>query len=1186
MFVSRSLKNRFIQRFPVQICGATSMSKIKKKFKRNYLQESILAALAITVSSGVMAQANGAGGSGVGGLGSFTITGGRGVNSTDATKGGGGGGSGITGGAGGSGSGGAAGGAGGAAAGGAGQVGSAATGVNQSGGGGGGGAAGLVVTTDFTNGGSVTGGAGGAGGAGIGTGAQGNGGGGGTGVIVNGSVVLTNTGAIAGGIGGSGLNSRTHGVGVGLVNNGSVINSGTITGRDNAGRAVMIKSGSTSSSITNTATGRISSGTATVIFIDGAANSTVLNSGAVSGTSTVISNDEGNNTIITNNATGTISGTGQRTIENDGGNITSITNSGTIGLTTTTTDNDNGTIENFYGTITTLTNNATGTISSNYDAVVNYESTITTLTNAGTISAGRYGVKNYVAATIGTITNTGVITGSSGYGIFNGGTITTLNNAQGGNGATPATTALTYTGVLPKSYNIIINSTSSYGQLNANSVTGSMAFGIYSGSTVSSGTYLSVFNGTGLSGKITNLSGSYTGGYSWTLGLHSGSTTLWDLVVSGGVGTITSPTSNLSNLGTSFTATFEGGKLVVDSTGVNTASNFTIKKNSSGAIDQGGNKTSTFSGIFADDVGAGTASKLTITNSGLGRGETNGDVTLSGVNTYTGGTKVEAGATLAVTNANAIGTGTLELVGTATTSANFKALSSMTISNAITVEGDPTFTAAPSTTLTISSPITNGASAGDVVIGGIGGGGTVMMTAVNTYTGNTTIEAGSTLVLSGAGSIARAGTDPTIATGIFNYGTFNIAPATANTVTLGTKYTQSSTGTLGMNWYQKLSIAGTASLAGTLSLFNSNSSAYSLGRYTLITSTGARSGTFRTLDTTNLSSGYSYSLSYDDNDAYLTIAPSQDYTQKSIVAASAALQNSFALQNSVLANSFRHDCTEFGARGFCISTGGRITAVTAANGLNNTSALLIAAYRPHPNYRIGAYADQNLSVNNSDSTVNLGNNIPLIGLFGAWNERLDGTGTEVKISVAYGQKNTTITRPVVVTSEPGNGKSQLNSQGAQITVKYGVALTDKAMVTPYIGMRYTQNNMNGYAEEASATVTAPLTFSALKTNSITALAGVGASYRPMPKVSTFANAHVETDARASTGSYSGMSTSIDGLIPVNFNLNPVKTRLTATLGAYYDVGKSNRLSIAGIYREESFRAVSSTTVLATYTVGL
>ena len=316
--------------------------------------------------------------------------------------------------------------------------------------------------------------------------------------------------------------------------------------------------------------------------------------------------------------------------------------------------------------------------------------------------------------------------------------------------------------------------------------------------------------------------------------------------------------------------------------------------------------------------------------------------------------------------------------------------------------------------------------------------------------------------------------------------------------------------------------------------------------------------------------------------------PSAANTQQSLVNTAQALQGTYTLQNSVLTNSFSYDCNLFDVNNICISAGGRNTAVSAANGLNNTSALLIAAYRVMPSVRVGAYADQNLSVNNGGSTVSLGNNTPLIGLFGAWNERLDGTGTEVKVSAAYGQKNTTVNRSVVgsgaTASEAGSGSSALNSQGAQVIAKYGFGIADQIIISPYIGLRYTQNNMGGYTEGASATVTAPLTYSALNTNATTALVGVGASYKLIPTVTTFASAGVETDTNTTNGTYS--ATSVTGLTPVNFNPNPVRTRPTATLGAYYDIVKNQRLGVTGIYRQEAYQAVSTTTVMATYTVGL
>ena len=317
--------------------------------------------------------------------------------------------------------------------------------------------------------------------------------------------------------------------------------------------------------------------------------------------------------------------------------------------------------------------------------------------------------------------------------------------------------------------------------------------------------------------------------------------------------------------------------------------------------------------------------------------------------------------------------------------------------------------------------------------------------------------------------------------------------------------------------------------------------------------------------------------------------PSVINTNQSIANTSQVLQGTYALQNSVLANSFSYDCNVFGENDICVSGGARNTAVSAENGLNNTSALLIAAYRALPSVRVGAYADQNLSINNGGSTVNLGNNTPLIGLFAAWNERQDGTGSEVKVSAAYGQKNTTINRGVVgsgaTASEAGSGSSQLNSQGFQLLGKYGFGVMQDVVVSPYVGIRYTQNNMGGFTEGSSATVTTPLTYSALNTNATTALAGVGASYKGIPQTNLFASAGVETDTNTANGSYNATWAGAGTLSPVNFNANPVKTRATATVGATYDVVKNQRLGVTGIYRQESYQAVSTTTVMATYTVG-
>ena len=443
-------------------------------------------------------------------------------------------------------------------------------------------------------------------------------------------------------------------------------------------------------------------------------------------------------------------------------------------------------------------------------------------------------------------------------------------------------------------------------------------------------------------------------------------------------------------------------------------------------------------------------------------------------------------------------------------------------------------------------------------------------------------------------------------TGIYNdgfIGVLNNAQGSAGALTYVGNLPQNYGIILGSNasTYGKLSASSasawdSASGAGTgTTTFGINSGTVKSTKYTVVIS-GVTASLLTTSSLTGTySSGgksYAYSLALESGSSDIwdllfptyVAGPSVANTNQSLVNTATSLQGAYTLQNSVIANSFSYDCNVFGANNVCVSAGGRNTQVSAANGLNNTSALLIAAYRPHPNYRMGAYADQNLSVNNAGSTVNLSNNTPLIGIFGAWIQNQEGTGAEVRVSAAYGQKDTTITRQVVGLSEPGSGSSTLNSQGAQVTAKYGFAVTDKAIVSPYVGVRYTQNNMGSYTEGASSSVTAPLTYSALNTNATTALAGVGASYKVIPTVTTFASAGVETDTNTSNGTYS--ATGINGLTPVNFNANPVRTRPTATLGAYYDITKNQRFGVTGIYRQEAYQAVSTTTVMATYTVGL
>ena len=987
---------------------------------------------------------------------------------------------------------------------------------------------------------------------------------------------LTNKGAITSSYAGGAVIDNYGAINT-LTNSGSI---GSVSSPMGSQAAIFNEYGGTIAQITNS--GSVSVGTwGLAIYNVGQITTSLVNSSSGS----IVAGNNGYG--IYNVSTGGIAQlTNAGSIRAGAGGM-GIVNTGSIGVL----NNLQG-AGNLNGPLT-----FSGSLPSSYNIIINGPTNFGQLSVSGVsgpMAFGIYsgGVDGVAPSTVSASTYADVLQGLTG--TLSGSTIT-------GTGFSIANTTGTYSGLNyslvadtanPGFWNLVFASASSNitgaGTIYQSSNLGSSVNPVFDGGTLqvsSAGTISNNFTVDNNNGVIdqNGVASTFSGVISDAVSGTPGSMTTTNSV-SGGLVTLSN-----DNTYTGTTTVNTGATLALSGTGSIAASSSVVDN---GTLDisatTSGATVNAISGSGAVTLGA---KSLTVANaagnlSGVvggtgGLNITGGTQTLSGANTFSGGVQVQSGAALSIASSNALGSGALALIGSATVPATLNITGTTTIANAITVAGDPVFNITTGTTTTVSSPITDGGVAGDVVVGG---GGTLNLTAVNTYTGLTEIGAGSTLALTGSGSIT-----PSVS--VTNNGTFNVASKTGN-VALGGSFTQTSSGSLVMGFSpasnQRLQIAGAAVLAGSLSL-QATGGTYSAGKYTILSANGVsgRFGTFSSL-TSNLSSytRLGYGLAYDANDVYLVFTPNVADTQQSLVNTASVLQGIYTLQNSVLANSFSYDCQEFGANGICVSVGGRNTAVQAASGLNNTSGLLIAAYRPHTNYRVGAYVDQNLSVNNAGSTVNLGNNTPLIGFFGAWNERFDGTGAEVKVSAAYGQKNTTVTRAVVGTSEPGSGSSQLNSQGAQVIAKYGFGVADKVIISPYAGIRYTQNNMGGYTEGTSATVTAPLTYSALNTNATTALAGVGASYKVIPSVTTFASAGIETDTNTANGSYSGTNSSISGLTPVNFNANPVRTRPTATLGAYYDVAKNQRLGVTGIYRQEAYQAVQTTTVMATYTVGL
>jgi autotransporter-associated beta strand protein len=186
--------------------------------------------------------------------------------------------------------------------------------------------------------------------------------------------------------------------------------------------------------------------------------------------------------------------------------------------------------------------------------------------------------------------------------------------------------------------------------------------------------------------------------------------------------------------------TLNGGAFQADGfSDLNFANTFRVNT-AGGAVDNNGTVL-TLSGIIAN--GNGNTGVLQVTDSSGGFGTT----VLSGVNTYTGGTLV-SGAVLQVTNDSSVGSGTVTL-----DNGEFQAdgLSDLTFTNNFKINDTPVGSAinANGVVLTLSGNITDGNGPGALTITDFGGG-RVIMTGTNTYTGGTTICGCATLQLGDA----------------------------------------------------------------------------------------------------------------------------------------------------------------------------------------------------------------------------------------------------------------------------------------------------------------------------------------------------------------------------------------------------------------------------------------------------
>jgi len=532
-----------------------------------------------------------------------------------------------------------------------------------------------------------------------------------------------------------------------------------------------------------------------------------------------------------------------------------------------------------------------------------------------------------------------------------------------------------------------------------------------------------------------------------------------------------------------------GGQGTLDLTGTTAAVTATnlIVLNAGGGTITSGPFDWTLEGVIS---GAG---HLTIDGTGI--------ITPTGTNTYTGGTTISGGATVIISADAQLGaTSGGVTLGDATTKGILQLDSSGVVTSALLLN-----LAAGGGEINVTDDpwiVTNGITGtGGLTLDGTG---LLVLNGTNTYTGDTTITAGtlqlgdvagSTASLAGNVVVGTAGTFSgfgSVAGNLTNSGL--VAPGHASTIgtlTVGGNYTQASTGTLSFlvtpTGSSELKVGGTADLAGTLHIALDGQ--LHATTYQLITANTV-TGTFATV-TDTLSAALSQKIVYSGDTVDLVITQlttlPENPTVFSDIESTAidggqtanstllghltGIRNGAAVDQMTMVNTSNHragfsdGASPYGAWAQGQGGFGSVNGSGSSPSYNVHGGGFMAGIdrQISPGAVLGAAIGYDITSLSESGGASATLDTPRVAVYGGyWWGRLAFDGT-----VGIGIPSITSDRPV---SQTGTTASS-NYDGTEITAAGQISSTfgmgDYA-VTPAIGTQYTRLNLHSFSESGAA----------------------------------------------------------------------------------------------------------------------
>lgn len=272
-----------------------------------------------------------------------------------------------------------------------------------------------------------------------------------------------------------------------------------------------------------------------------------------------------------------------------------------------------------------------------------------------------------------------------------------------------------------------------------------------------------------------------------------------------------------------------------------------------------------------------------------------------------------------------------------------------------------------------------------------------------------------------------------------------------------------------------------------------------------------------------------------------------------------------------------YQCNTFASNNVCAAVASRYIDLNDPSN-ESVAAILMGGYRLGSHASINVFYDQSIH-HKSSSSVDFSNQGPLFGLRFNWQQNDDGTGLQFTAANTYQAQEARLTRSSVFEdSEPGSGKTDVNTETYAAEWKYGYLFNPDTFVNPYIGVQYSMVEADGYTEDDTGSVQFPLAFQSIKDETTTIKGGLELKRRVFSSMAyLFGRIGVEHDIQDS-GSNQVKATYGSNTLTATLNNDKNETRTNGLVGMDYYMNSTQKVTVLAHYQELAWGGSSSNAV--------